>query len=386
MANKVTEVFEKASHKAQRVAASAIVDRVLSKLYKDRTKAYLDIVDLVENFWKGDYPHEVFDKVREAIKDPDNRWIKYINSIIDETDKNVAKVTLLNMGFEAFIRGTKMIRKNREVYKCNIPWLILFDPTTACNMHCEGCWSGTYGHKFNLSFEDMDKIITQGKELGVYLYLLTGGEPTVRKKDIIRLAEKHNDVEIAMFTNSTLIDEAFCKECVRLGNLTFLLSIEGTPDTNDARRGEGHYEAVMKAMDLLKKLRDQEQKATDTVYEFFREQMKKDSLPMKLAKKHYDGYLKNDPEYSSFEDWFKDCVYDMSGSCWKEGVEYSLGELKYNDKFEQYLEDVKFNDFLKDKDYHCQVKFIYSDGSSILVDPSVLIKVEFLERPLSYGK
>lgn len=253
MANKVTEVFEKASHKAQRVAASAIVDRVLSKLYKDRTKAYLDIVDLVENFWKGDYPHEVFDKVREAIKDPDNRWIKYINSIIDETDKNVAKVTLLNMGFEAFIRGTKMIRKNRELYKCNIPWLILFDPTTACNMHCEGCWSGTYGHKFNLSFEDMDKIITQGKELGVYLYLLTGGEPTVRKKDIIRLAEKHNDVEIAMFTNSTLIDEAFCKECVRLGNLTFLLSIEGTPDTNDARRGEGHYAAVMKAMDLLKK-------------------------------------------------------------------------------------------------------------------------------------
>ena len=120
-------------------------------------------------------------------------------------------------------------------------------------MHCEGCWSGTYGHKFNLSFEDMDKIITQGKELGVYLYLLTGGEPTVRKKDIIRLAEKHNDVEIAMFTNSTLIDEAFCKECVRLGNLTFLLSIEGTPDTNDARRGEGHYAAVMKAMDLLKK-------------------------------------------------------------------------------------------------------------------------------------
>ena len=40
---------------------------------------------------------------------------------------------------------------------------------------------------------------------------------------------------------------------VRLGNLSFFLSIEGTPDTNDARRGSGHYDAVMKAMDLLKK-------------------------------------------------------------------------------------------------------------------------------------
>ena len=99
----------------------------------------------------------------------------------------------------------------------------------------------------------MDKIVTQGKELGVYLYMMTGGEPLVRKKDILKLAEKHNDVEFSLYTNSTLIDEDFCKEVVRLGNLTFQLSIEGTPETNDERRGAGHYAAVMRAMDLLKK-------------------------------------------------------------------------------------------------------------------------------------
>ena len=113
---------------------------------------------------------------------------------------------------------------------------------------------------------------------------------------------------------------------------------------------------------------------------------------MELARKHYDGYLKYDPEYSSFEDWFKDCVYNMSGSYYKEGVEYVLGELKYNDKFEQYLEDIKFNDFLNNMDCNCQVKFNYSDGSypgdvySMLIDPNVHITVEFLERPMSYGK
>ena len=40
-----------------------------------------------------------------------------------------------------------------------------------------------------MSFEDMDKIVTEGKELGTYLYMMTGGEPLVRKKDI-RLAEE----------------------------------------------------------------------------------------------------------------------------------------------------------------------------------------------------
>ena len=157
------------------------------------------------------------------------------------------------MGYEAAFRGTKIIRENREKYGCNIPWLILFDPTSACNMHCEGCWSSTYGQKNELSYEDMDKIITQGKELGIYLYMMTGGEPLVRKKDILRLAKEHNDVELSIYTNSTLIDEEFCKEVVRLGNITFQLSIEGTPETNDKRRGDGHYDAVMDAMDLLKK-------------------------------------------------------------------------------------------------------------------------------------
>ena len=100
-----------------------------------------------------------------------------------------------------------------------------------------GCWAGEYGNKNNLSFEDMDKIVTQGKELGVYLYMLTGGEPLVRKKDVLKLAEKHNDVQFAIYTNSTLIDEPFCQEVQRLGNIAFMLSIEGTPETNDARRG-----------------------------------------------------------------------------------------------------------------------------------------------------
>lgn len=242
------------SHKAQRAAASVIIDRVLSNVKKDREKAFLDIVDFAEKFWGDGMAKENYDKVREAIRNPEgNKWIRFINRVLDETDPHVAKMAALNLGFEAFFRGTKEIRKNRKKYDCNIPWLILFDPTSACNMHCAGCWSGTYGHKHNMSFEDMDKIVTQGKELGVYLYMMTGGEPLVRKNDILKLAEKHNDVEFSLYTNSTLIDEDFCKEVVRLGNLTFQLSIEGTPETNDERRGAGHYAAVMRAMDLLKK-------------------------------------------------------------------------------------------------------------------------------------
>ncbi|PHU33925.1 radical SAM protein [Pseudobutyrivibrio ruminis] len=245
------------AHAAQRKIFSAEINKFIRNLNnnpKARTNSYLRLANVGEKFWgtKG-ADKEKLERAKKALADPNNRWVKYINKVIDETNPDYLSKMALNLGYEAFFRGTKKIRKNRKKYGCNVPWLILFDPTMACNMHCIGCWSGTYGHKANLTFEDMDKIVTEGKELGVYLYMMTGGEPMVRKADIIKLCEKHNDCFFAAYSNSTLIDEELCKKVVELGNLTFMLSIEGTPETNDARRGDGHYEAVMKAMDLLKK-------------------------------------------------------------------------------------------------------------------------------------
>ena len=237
------------THKVERKVVEKFVDSILKKMNQDRDKEISNLLEYAEKF-EG---NEVIKGLKEIAKDPNSRWMKFVNKLLDETNPHIAKMTILNLGYEAAFRGTNEIRKNREKYNCNIPWLILFDPTSACNMHCKGCWAGTYGHKYNLSFEDMDKIITEGKELGVYLYMLTGGEPLVKKDEILKLAKKHNDVEFSIYTNSTFITEDFCKEVVKLGNIAFQLSIEGTEDTNDGRRGKGHYQKVLKAMDLLHK-------------------------------------------------------------------------------------------------------------------------------------
>ena len=239
---------------AERAAFSLAADKVLKYMNKtdDRTKALLKLVDLTENFAKDRFQPESYEAARKMIQDPDNKWVQYLNRLLDEVDPHVLKTTALNLGFDAMLYGTKLMHESREKYQCNIPWLILMDPTSACNLKCTGCWAAEYGHLLNLSFEDMDRVITQGKELGIYLYMLTGGEPLVRKKDVIRLCEKHNDCVFHAFTNGTLVDDEFCQEMQRVGNLSLSISLEGYEDVNDGRRGKGVYQKVMHAMDLLK--------------------------------------------------------------------------------------------------------------------------------------
>ena len=98
----------------------------------------------------------------------------------------------------------------------------------------------------------MDRVLTEAKALGTHACLFTGGEPLLRKKDIIRLCEKHRDMAFHAFTNGTLIDEDFCQEMLRVGNFFVSISVEGFEEANDGRRGRGHFQKALDAMDLLR--------------------------------------------------------------------------------------------------------------------------------------
>ena len=242
-------------HKVERAAFGAAIDGILKYVNKDeedREKAFLKLVDLSEKFMGNTFSKESYDAARRMIREPDSKWMQYVNRILNEVDPHVIKMSALDYGFEAAFCGKKEINEMRVKHQCNIPWLILMDPTSACNLHCTGCWAAEYGNRLNLSFEDMDRIVTQGKELGIYLYFFTGVEPLVRKDDIIRLCEKHDDCGFHAFTNGTLIDEKFCQDMKRVGNFSVAISLEGFNEVNDLRRGKGVFDKVMHAMDLMK--------------------------------------------------------------------------------------------------------------------------------------
>lgn len=227
------------------------VGKTLSYIHKDPEKNLPKAVSLARKISPNAYSSQI-DRIEEVINDPDNVFYKYIINMLDRIDEDVFDKTITNFMLNGVLFSEDLKRETREKYNCNVPWTILLDPTTACNLKCTGCWAAEYGKSLNLSYDEIDDIINQGKDMGIYFYIYTGGEPLVRKKDILKIAEKHNDCEFLIFTNSTLIDDDFVDEMLRLKNIVPTISVEGSEFTTDARRGDGTSSKVLEAMDKLK--------------------------------------------------------------------------------------------------------------------------------------
>ena len=193
--------------------------------------------------------------IHQVLDDPENNWYKFIMSLWADIDNDVLKAIFQNFVLKGNLLSFPKQQALAEELGCNIPMTMLIDPTSACNLKCTGCWAAEYGDKLNMSYETLDDIICQGKELNIYFYLYSGGEPLVRKEDILRLCEKHSDCQFAAFTNGTLIDEQFAKDILRLKNFMPIISVEGFEAETDFRRGQGTFAKVKKATEILKEYR-----------------------------------------------------------------------------------------------------------------------------------
>ena len=185
-----------------------------------------------------------------ATSEPGKKLLKRILSEVNPTCK---KKFISNLLVNSMILGNSQ-REGREKKGLPAPFLLVISPTMRCNLHCEGCYAGSYTKEEDLPIEVINRVINEAKKLGVFFITISGGEPFVRK-DLLKIFAKHNDVMFQIYTNGTLIDKKLAKKLAKLGNAVPAISVEGFKKETDKRRGKGVFDKVMLAMDNLRKER-----------------------------------------------------------------------------------------------------------------------------------
>lgn len=227
------------------------VGAIINYIDKDPEKNLLTIANLMSRLAVLPEHKEQIEGVKRFLNDKDSNWYKFAIKGLKKVDKNILKRLMLNFFLNCNLKGIPKQKEMSEKLGVSVPWAVLIDPTEACNLKCIGCWAGDY-KPHSLSNEVLDRVFTEAEKLGIYFIVLSGGEPTVRKDDIVKLAEKHENQVFHLFTNGTLIDGKFVEDLKRVGNITLAISIDGLKEKTDARRGEGTFDKVMHSMDLLR--------------------------------------------------------------------------------------------------------------------------------------
>jgi len=144
-----------------------------------------------------------------------------------------------------------------------VPPFLIISITSSCNLKCTGCFAeaaGTTCHSTprsdNNTLLDKDqwcKIIKEATELGVFGFVIAGGEPFLFP-DLLDLCKEFKDRFFILLTNGTIFNDKYYKQLKRLGNIAVIISVEGGLEKTDERRGKGVYNKAMNTLKQLNKI------------------------------------------------------------------------------------------------------------------------------------
>lgn len=128
------------------------VEQAIDYLNRNPVKNLPKLLDWADAFCAGKFEDQRR-AIRKACMDPTDAHYSMVQHMLNDIDPEVLKTTLVNFFIYGNMIGWDQEDALREKYGCNIPWAILMDPTSACSLHCTGCWAAEYGNKRNLSLE-----------------------------------------------------------------------------------------------------------------------------------------------------------------------------------------------------------------------------------------
>ena len=164
-------------------------------------------------------------------------YLKMAKRFLMETDKRLAWKFFRIMG----VGGVRSVLKYRRRLKRGefFPPFLYVSIINSCNLRCQGCWVDVSAKQERIDIEAMSKLIGEAQAMGNVFFGIVGGEPFMHP-EILEIFRRHPKCYFQVFTNGHFITSEVAAELRRLGNVTPLISVEGTEIISDERRGRGN--------------------------------------------------------------------------------------------------------------------------------------------------
>jgi MoaA/NifB/PqqE/SkfB family radical SAM enzyme len=174
-------------------------------------------------------------------------YLRLARRFLLETDKRL----LLKAAWTLGVRGLWSVHRHKRRLKKGefFPPFLYMSVINSCNLRCQGCWVDVGAKQHRIEVDAANHTIAQAKAMGNSFFGILGGEPFMHK-DLLKIFEANRDVYFQVFTNGHFITDEVAAELRRLGNVTPLISVEGSEIISDTRRGrDGVLNETMKGLE-----------------------------------------------------------------------------------------------------------------------------------------
>lgn len=161
-------------------------------------------------------------------------YLRMARRLLWETDKRLLAKLAWNMG----VKGYLSVHKHKRRLKRGefFPPFLYLSVINSCNLRCQGCWVDVAAKQEKIELDAMNRVIAEAKAVGNSFFGILGGEPFMHPQ-LLEILGEHPDAYFQVFTNGHFITDEVAKELRRLGNVTPLVSVEGSEIISDERRG-----------------------------------------------------------------------------------------------------------------------------------------------------
>ena len=196
------------------VMIRSAVEKGIKDIKDDPKRGIRNLVELGEMFAGGRFQKDFFKTTMVQLRDENSAYYRIVEQVARQADADALTSFGINLGYNALAHGASIIRDIEATEGYNIPWCITID----------------VGYETTMLPFDIEGLIEEGKELGIYCYLIYVDSAYPYFDDLMNLLAREKECAFVIFCHPNMVDDSFTENLEAARHVAVFLDLDCNED------------------------------------------------------------------------------------------------------------------------------------------------------------
>ena len=194
-----------------RVLIETVVDRGIKDVTDDPKRSLRRLADMGKQFSEGRFQKASFGHITNLLKNDDSPYYQMLEDFLATVDHKAIKTFGLNMGYDSWTYGARLIRRESEERGYMLPWVVQF--------HFDPDAGG------RLKTPDINSVINRLSPLGVNTYVIIKEHGLPDDPALVEMLRSHQECAFFLFINDSRVSLSQAEQIKDIGNTVISVNI-----------------------------------------------------------------------------------------------------------------------------------------------------------------